>query len=314
MKHISDPRLLQLLAAQAMSADVVEAAIADNCRFDERASEQRWQALQALLEDAAELLPADLAEAALLYKQRFLDVSSVPDSFLSANALALMPNVAGEQELVRLELLSWPLSSQGLEMAQLQQWHQDSDRNAAVLEQFLQNWNQQRDNRPVFATFFDEVQAEVEHADWPHQLRDRLGLGFYPDRASCPVALMRYSLQEVLQAARRDGRLAAAVALPTVLDGGLHQYFYPAPVEQPYGATLHLAANQADVLTAEILHFRIPYQRRHLWKLGWISQPHRFFDLAGGDTALREARDLHLLQLRIDSGRDDFAAEMGGRA
>lgn len=315
MNQIFDSRLLQLLAADAMSAHVVEAAVADNCRFDERASQQCWETLQALLPEEQTLQQADLLESATLYKQRFLDVpsSSVPDSFLPANAPALLTEIAGEQELVRLELLSWPLDSQELSMDQLQQWRAEPDKYAAALDQFLHAWNQQRDNRPAFATFHDEVKDEVEHADWPHQLRDRLGLGFYPNGASCPVALMRYSLQEVLQATRHDGRPAAAVALPTVLDGGFHEYFYPAPTRQPYGATLHLGEGQAEILTAEILHFRIQYQRRHLWKLGWIRQPHRFSDPAHRDQPLREARDLHLLQLRIESEREDFAAEMGDR-
>ena len=73
---------------------------------------------------------------------------------------------------------------------QLQSWSAEPDKHAAALDQFLLNWNQQRDNRPAFAAFYDEVQTECESDDWPHLLRDRLGLGFYPDSARCPVALM----------------------------------------------------------------------------------------------------------------------------
>ena len=76
-------------------------------------------------------------------------------------------------------------------------------------------------------------------ADWPHALRDRLGLGHYGGGAELPVALMRYSLADVFLA-QASRQLSVACALPTVLDGGMHQFFFPVPREHPYGATVHL--------------------------------------------------------------------------
>lgn len=118
---------------------------------------------------------------------------------------------------------------------------------------------------------------------------------------------MRYSLEEVF-AQQKAISLPTACALPTVLDGGMHEFFFPVPKQHPYGATLHLDATQADLLTAEILHCRIDYQRKHLWKLGWINRPHTV-----RDQKLREARNLHLLSLREACGRDDFGAYLENR-
>ena len=60
--------------------------------------------------------------------------------------------------------------------------------------------------------------------------------------------------------------------------------------------------------TAEIVHCRIAYRREHLYRLGTITRPHR---LGGG--RLREARDLHLLTLKEECGREDFGELLEGR-
>ncbi|MDD9989446.1 MAG: hypothetical protein OXQ31_24480 [Spirochaetaceae bacterium] len=80
------------------------------------------------------------------------------------------------------------------------------------------------------------------------------------------------------------------------------------PKEYPYGATVHLGPGRADALTAEIVHCRIDYQRTHLYRLGTITRPHRLTD-----DQLRDARDLHLLALRVECSRDDFCETLAGR-
>ena len=315
------PFLMQL----SRSSVGVEAAVADNCRFDERADIQRWEAFAADLprSDHENLTWDDWAEADALHRQKRLTVpsTSVPDALLEINKPAWLNGLAPEQTLVRLEALEWPLAKL---------WNMDFDKfdalhrtaksspdSSAALSQLLSEWNRQRDNRPLFAAFLDEIKDELESTDWPHLMRDRLGLGHYSPNLGdkIPVALMRYSLQEVLEF-QVAHKLPAACALPTTLDGGMHEYFFPVPNEHPYGATLHLAPGKSDLLTAEIIHCRIDYTVKHLWKLGWIEKPHALVD---GDEAtrfasLRVARDLHLMQLRIDGERDDFAEEMEGRS
>ncbi len=118
---------------------------------------------------------------------------------------------------------------------------------------------------------------------------------------------MRYSLEDVFSARVNRG-LSAACALPSVLDGGMHEFFFPVPREHPYGATVHLLPGRADILTAEIVHCRIDYQRKHLYGLGTITRPHR-----STDDSLRRARDLHLLALQLECAREDFGETLKGR-
>ncbi len=315
------PFLMQL----SRSLNGVEAAVADNCRFDERADLQRWEAFAGELpsSDYENLTWDDWAEADALHRQKRLTVpsTSIPDALLEINKPAWLNGLAPGQTLVRLEALEWPLAKLwNMDFEKFGELHRaakSTPDSAALLSQLLGDWNRQRDNRPLFAAFLDEINDDLESNDWPHQMRDRLGLGHYSPSPGdkIPVALMRYSLGEVLEF-QVAHKLPAACALPTTLDGGMHEYFFPVPKEHPYGATLHLAPGKADILAAEIIHCRIDYQVKHLWKLGWIDKPHA---LIAGDKAtrfknLRTARDLHLMQLRIDGERDDFAEEMEGRS
>jgi hypothetical protein len=119
--------------------------------------------------------------------------------------------------------------------------------------------------------------------------------------------MMGYSLAEVFSA-QASRTLPIACAVPTVLDGGMHEFFFSVPREHPYGATVHLMPDQADALTAEIVHCRIDYKPEHLWRLGWITRPHQLTD-----DQLREARDLHLLALQLACDREDFGEPLAGR-
>ncbi|MDI9335733.1 MAG: hypothetical protein QM520_01690 [Gammaproteobacteria bacterium] len=304
------------------SPSVIEAAIADNCRFDERISAERWQAFLAFLPDPTRIGSfLDWQEASKLYYESKVKVSSrtTPDTFMPLNQQIYLKDLPN-QTLVRLEALDWLLKSiWNLTMKEFQNLlvaaTHDIDSQASV-KQLFDDWNKNRDNRPCYAGFLDEVKAETEAADWPNQLRDRMGLGGYdPDTSEgIPVALMVYDLADVLTSQRRLD-WPAAMALPTALDGGMHQFFFPVPKAHPYGATLHLGPGQAETLTAEILHARFDYQPKHLLKLGTISRRHIYpEDQATSASALRSARDVHLLSLRIASSRDDFGEDMEGRA
>ena len=303
------------------SHDTIEAAVADNCRFDERAGDDRWQQfedlLSALVADrgAVEVEWQDWTEADQLHRDRYCNVSrpSVPDAFLDINRSAWLGELSDNQTLVRIEALSRPLDTSGLELDGLTDLLQQADRGGGdagrAVHSFFDAWNQRRDARPAFAAFYDEVQQESDDDDWPHALSDRLGLGHYGQAggAPLPVALMRYPLANVYSAQIRM-QLSSACALPTVLDGGMHEFFFPVPREHPYGATVHLQPDRAETLTSEIVHCRIDYRREHLHRLGTITRPHGL-----DDGRLREARDLHLLALQVESGREDFGETFEGR-
>ena len=307
------------LRRQSRSADTVVAAVADNCRFEERASVARWERFEAMLPGPSTGLDAidwaDWTEAYRLYLDRYCNVPStnVPDAFHDVNRDSWLDAPAGNQSVVRIEDLTRALRFSALSLSELDELMQradnrDSDAGSAV-NLFFEAWNRGRDSRPNFAAFYDEVQEEADDDDWPHALRNRLGLGHYRpgEDTSIAVALMHYSLEEVFSA-RESRTLPVACALPTVLDGGMHEFFYPVPREYPYGATVHLQPDRADTLTAEIVHCRIDYKREHLRRLGRITRPCRVHG-----KELRDARDLHLLALREMCGREDFGEYFEGR-
>lgn len=307
------------LRRNSRSRDAVVAAVADNCRFDERAGTERWNRFDALLSELAEVGGTvdwvDWAEASRLHLDRYCNVPSpsVPDAFLPINQCAWLDALSENQSLVRIEALARPLQSSNLDLGSLidlLQRADDGDGDAApAVRSFVDAWNQRRDARPAFAAFYDEVRQEADDDDWPHTLRDRLGLGHYglAGGTELPVALMRYSFGDVCSAQAHRG-LSSACALPTVLDGGMHEFFFPVPKEYPYGATVHLFPGRADALTAEVVHCRIDYHRNHLFRLGTIKRPHQLTD-----DQLRDARDVHLLALRVECSRDDFGETLTGR-
>ena len=307
------------LRRQSRSSDTVVAAVADNCRFDERTSAARWKRFEDILPrsttDPGAIDWTDWTEANRLHLDRYCTVPSteVPDAFHNVNRDAWLDGPAEEQFVVRIEDLTRALQFGALSLPELRDLLQqaktgDSDASRAV-DLFIEAWNRVRDARPTFAAFHDEVQGEADDDDWPHALRDRLGLGHYSPGGHTPiaVALMRYSLADVFSIRNARG-LPAACALPTVLDGGMHEFFFPVPREHPYGATVHLEPGLADTLTAEIVHCRIDYRRDHLFRLGEITRP----CLVQGQE-LREARDLHLLALQVECDRADFGEPLEGR-
>jgi hypothetical protein len=312
-KLLVKPEIKHFLDQQSLSTDAKQAAIADNCRFDERTGLARWNKLEKRLPNPLAPDWIDWSEAENLnYNDTVIVLrSSIPDSFLDLNQMAWLQGIATNRTVVRLEHLERLFNKEHLSFDIFQSLINSKDPDEKKrLETVMESWNNMRDGRPTFAAFYDEVKTEADHTDWQHQLRDRLGLGHYGSNkgVEIPVALMRYSLDEVVTAAKAKS-IPCAFALPTVLDGGMHEFFFPVPKSHPYGATLHLVPNQADTLTAEMLHYRIDYRPEHLWKIAWIKRPHNITD----DDCLREARDLHLIALQEAANRPDFGQAMEGR-
>ena len=306
------------LREHSRSPDAVVAAVADNCRFDERAGTGRWQQFELLLSATAgdgAIGWDDWIETNRLHFQRYCAVArpDVPDAFLDSNQSAWLPDMSEDQSLVRIEAITHPLWTSDLDLDRLDGLLQragtgDVDARQTV-QSFLDAWNQRRDARPTFAAFYNDVKQEADDHDWPHALRDRLGLGSYGSSggAPFPVALMCYSVADVLSAQTSDGSRVAC-AVPTVFDGGMNEFFFPVPERSRYGATMHLLPEQAGTTTAEIVHCRIDYKREHLWKIGEITQPRQ---LTG--SKLRCVRDRHLIALQNTCARRDFGEFMVGR-
>lgn len=295
---------------------------ADNCRFDERLTSVRWARFEteAARNESGELVVwADWMEMETRYRQQEVEVSrlSVPVTFLPDNQSAWLEGLAERQTVMRLESVAWPLKLNACSLTQLQGWWEQRTQSGeagelarAALTKFLDVWNAQRDHRPVFGTFVDAVQEAADDADWPHRLRDALGLGHYGRTAEDdPVVVMqmRYPLSEALNAAKAR-KWAASVALPTPLDGGMNEFFFPSPKGHPYGATLHLELGCADQLAPEILHASFDYRIKHIHAIGVISRPHPMQGFV-----LSLARDQHLDAMRQVSARPDFGERLAGR-
>ena len=307
-----------LLRTLSRSDSRIVAAVADNCRFDERAGDERWHQFGSVLSEIVANPTAvtwqDWTETNKLYVERYCHVPryDTPDAFLPVNETAWLGGLSENQSLVRIETIGRPLLAAGLSLDDLRDSHDKAGAGDAdalsIVRSFCETWNQSRDGRPMFAAFYDEVKEEADHDDWALVLRNRLGLGHYGTTGGTPldVALMRYPMSYVLGGDTHSGH--AACSLPTVLDGGMHEFFFPVPKEHPFGSTLHLEPNLADMLTSEIVHRRIDYRGEHILRLGRIGQGHQ---LEG--ESLAEGRDLHLVALQIACDRDDFGELFEGR-
>ena len=188
------------------------------------------------------------------------------------------------------------------------------DSDEALREEFVKQWNAQRTQaRPMFATFLNDVGGDLTQfvkQDWPHILRDRLGLTHWPSTAGkpLPVVLICYRLDEVREArasALKKGAVSS-FSRPTVLDTEMSAAFVPAPLlpgNQSYGYTLDLAGSDVpDTFTPELLTFPIDYQPKHIKALGFITRAHALQEA----DAMLAARNRHVQGLRRWPGCEDF--------
>jgi hypothetical protein len=297
----NDPTLDCALSHWQGSADLVERCCADNVRFEERVSLQR----QAFFEAEALADPGELARKLEDYSRTYVTVDGEPPhTFIKDLGPDDLGDLEDTQVIIRYERISRPLGDAGLSFEDLNTAFVDGD--TATLDAFIDVWNNSgsRDWRPMFGAFKDELADVLPPADWIMLLRDRLGLAHHSCTAGAvPIALMAYTVAEVKKSAAAYPS-ACAFTAPTVLDQGPWPFFFPAPSEICGGRTMSLnAVRDETYLLSEILHFRIPYRRRHLSALGMLSAPLPPFDLM-------KLRNHHLLALQIVSGRSDFGQEM----
>jgi hypothetical protein len=181
-----------------------------------------------------------------------------------------------------------------------------ADNETALIDAFLRTWDQSnvRDWRPSFGAFKDEVIDDLAKPDWPTRLRDRLGLAHYNcATGSVPIALMEYSVAEVVSAARTFGSTYVVTA-PTALDNGPWPHFFPAPRKLTCGRAMPLFKVENDnEMLAELLHFRLTYKREHIARLDEIAVPPQPFDL-------KALRNHHLMAVQLASNCYDFGEEI----
>jgi hypothetical protein len=302
------------------SADVVLRAKAENFRFEERVSAARQGEYEAnhgpvtadyehWLESHGDYL------AGFIY-----DSKKLPETFLAINADAALPAAVSsplgqEQVLIRIESLDYALGEAGISLPELEdslaiyQGRPDPNVTVGEAKAFLQkvcNSLNRNPNavRPRFAAFAQELESDIEAADWTTRLRDRLGLAHLPPTGSYgphPVILMRYKVRDVTARARTLGA-SFPLAVPTVLDAEPYEIFHPSPKELNFGRTLNLVGGgDCDQLASEVLHLRIDYAPSHIWKVGAMTTR---ADVS--PARLANLRSDHVTCLQLQSKRDDF--------
>lgn len=255
------------------------------------------------------------------------DLPKSPDCFTEINAQAHIYEDLDDTYLIRLESLGYLLANDLVSDIADQFWNRyfrsqkDLLKTSFSLEEerlrqeFITQWNNTRtESRPLFATFLNDFGGDLKmliKQDWPHLLRDRLGLTHWPsmpDKA-LPVALVCYTLDDVRQAREKDIRKGATASFsrPTVLDAEMSAAFVPAPLtkqNQSYGYTLDLQCINSipDNFTPELLTYPIEYKSHHVKALGYINQSHELYK----DDAILQARNFHIQGLQIFTGEENF--------
>jgi len=293
-------RLQAELTSWRSQASVVERSKADNGWFEERVSAARLARFENFVPapDVSEGLDYRLVD---YWKTHVRNGNPLPDTFHpDLEPASLAPGLEPFQPIIRVEDLRTPLANAGLSFEELQASLADPQRRPTI-ENFLSIWNDDRDTRPVFAAWKDQLYEEIDAEDWPERLRDRLGLAHYDptDGRDIHVALMEYTVDDVMKDTAALN-LPVVFTAPTVLDCKPWPYFFPSPQELPYGRAMALYhVDDERRLLAEMLHPKLTYRFHHISKLGMVRRRPVTPDL-------KELRNRHLLALQVASVREDF--------
>ncbi len=322
---------LQTLAAdtQAATVDAHARCVAANFRWEPAVAPGRAQEYGDYVGEVVEYKNWQAGHKGYLETSVHVatDSPSCAHTFMLANSMAHLPEDLGETDLLRIApvetLYAHPLLTNATSTFWERFFKNPKDlrkekisvQDGYLRDELVQLLNKKcTQARPVFATCLKSVADSLDQLikqDWPHILRDRLGLVHCVGTIDLPlpVVLICYSAAEVRQAralARKKGAVAS-FARPTVLDGEFSGAFVPAPLSAGavgYGHTLDLRCDGIpSQFTPELLTYPIPYLPRHIKALGFISKDHALHD--GAD--LLAARNRHVQGLRAVSGQADFA-------
>ncbi|MEO5332575.1 MAG: hypothetical protein H7839_11170 [Magnetococcus sp. YQC-5] len=310
--------LHDFLSALAQGDDPETIAYACNYLMEERVAQQRQQSYEDGL-SAARII--DLEEWLDAHKNHLAAHIQIPtpETFTALNALAAHAACIDETlHLIRIERLEHALADLRTELdtvsSHIDMYHNrikhlndvTPAENHAWMVKLARSLNANPNaGRPRFAALEGALVNDMQDADWPHRLRDRLGLRHLDPRQEkrpIPVVLMRYSVKDVLRAAKKVRDVTHPITMPTVLDHECTAIFCPSPQEAEYGRTIDLAnfePGHDPSMINEILHLRINYEPQHIHQVGVLTR-------AIPDTSIRDLRAIHIMQLQEETGRKDF--------
>jgi hypothetical protein len=298
------PHLKNLLDAWMETPPPELRAEAHNLKFDEHGTPDRIHAFENFSKPAA-TIGALRRELVRFYQLYVRTEAGLPQTFGPLNAASGLKNISEEQLLVRLEDLREPLARIGTTFENIDEALKRAD--VAPLKYFLDQWGTRPDilrNPCSFAAFKDELLDELARPDWPEALRDKLGLGHYdPSPDAIPVALMEYPVSQVFKQYSK-ANITAHFAIPSAFDTSQNAQFFPTCTELKFGCPMSLKPVVSDEdLIAEVVHPKVQYKPSNLKRVGFIkARP--------PSHPISEVRNLHLLALRIASGRSNFGVEM----
>ena len=318
--QLSPALALRASDAAASTTGVVARCQAANFRWESAVSDARAIAYSELVEAPAthEDWQYEHKQYLSSHVQVAKDLPRSAECFMNVNSQAHLLVPQDNNFLIRLEsldsLLSRPLTASLAERFWDRFFNSPKDlrkdklshEDETLRSEFVEQWKQQRTQaRPLFATFLNDFGGSVDalsRQDWPHILRDRLGMTHWPSTPgkAVPVALMCFTVSEVVQARLLAGKIGAVAELarPTVLDAEMSAAFIPAPFTPgagSYGHTLDLANLSIPTdFTPELLAFPLDYLPRHIKALGYVVRPHTLHD----DAATLAARNRHIQGLR----------------
>jgi hypothetical protein len=275
--EFSDPNLLAAIKMCQESKLSSYRAVGYNFFWDRRIGAERAASFEKSLSLPVVDSEEEFCGAVGRYHRNYLEWNPKEqpcETFQSVNDAAGLDYLPNERTvLVRMVKIQFALDSSGLTLKRLKgalDLHRNAAANEAndilasersVLTKFVKTWNDYNQRPPAFAGLADDVEVELGKSDWPDQLRRRFGLGqmTVPERGSpIPVMLLRYTVADVLNAAKKHGVAATAIRVPTTLESNLYFYFYPSPTPYPYGRTVHLDGDQAvRRLACEIVHLPV---------------------------------------------------------
>jgi hypothetical protein len=159
-----------------------------------------------------------------------------------------------------------------------------------LLEELFSAWNgwSRLDDRPAWASFWDDAAPFAAGPDWADRMRDAFGLGGYGDGSW--LVLLRYQVADVGLCYR-----------PTSLDADWQPWHVLSPPGEAFGYTVDLSASGGRCCP-EVIHAPMPLHIGH-WtgQIGRVETPSREYDLQ----ALR-ARHYGALRTRFGRAGDSW--------
>lgn len=285
--------------------------VAENFILEERLDEKREESYSKFVIEPKDFDQWEEQHNRYTYGRIYLDsIDETPETFSHINKQNFIENPDSDQALIRLELLQEQCGKSNLgiiEMVKVISKYIKQANKSEMTDEYnkiaklFSDWNRVRENRPMFAGFWDESKDlfldenmdEKYDDNWANLIRDRLGLGHIGAKITepIPVILFSYQVSDVLT----EEAHSASIAIPTVLDSRLSPFFCPTPEKCNEGQALDLCeGGDSDYsFNLEILHRHIIYKPEHIYRVGYIDRP--------PGKSKEEARKIH-----FDYLKDDF--------